>query len=187
MGDGSASERGPMGSELSYTAYVAARWPVLVRSAVLLGCRLPEAEDLAQTTLMRCYRSWDKVAAADDVDAYVYRVLVNALASSRRRRWWGEHPAAEPGRDEASTDQTPEDTVTTRDSLQDALATLPAAQQEVLVLRYYADLSEQQVSAVLGVPLGTVKSRASRALAQLSRDPNLFPAYGEPSSSRGEP
>lgn len=75
-----------------FTAFATARWNKLVRSAALLGCRQEEAEDLAQTTLMRCYVAWNRVSRAADPEAYMYRMLFNVRADSRRRRWWGEVP-----------------------------------------------------------------------------------------------
>jgi len=68
-----------------FTEYVTARWPTLVRSAVLLGCTPPEAEDLVQSALERCLLKWNRVRVAEDRDAYVHRVLVNCFRSSRRR------------------------------------------------------------------------------------------------------
>ncbi|GAA1886744.1 sigma-70 family RNA polymerase sigma factor [Lapillicoccus jejuensis] len=61
----------------------------------------------------------------------------------------------------------PDDRVDDRDEIVRLLATLPEQQRKVVVLRYYADLSEQQVADALGVSVGTVKSTASRALATL--------------------
>jgi DNA-directed RNA polymerase specialized sigma24 family protein len=46
---------------LDFTEYVAARRASLVRSAVLLGCRQPDAEDLVQAALLRCFRHWRRV------------------------------------------------------------------------------------------------------------------------------
>ena len=57
-----------------FTEYVTARWPTLVRSAVLLGCTPSEAEDLVQSALERCLLKWNRVRAAEDRDAYVHRV-----------------------------------------------------------------------------------------------------------------
>ena len=72
-----------------FSAYVAARWPRLVRSAVLLGCSHAEAEDLVQTALERTLVHWRRVRRADDRDAYVHRILLNSFRSARRaaRRW----------------------------------------------------------------------------------------------------
>ena len=159
-----------MNRDEDYTAYVGARWSALVRSAVLLGCSLPEAEDLVQTTLTRCYASWDLVTRAANRGAYVYRILVNAMVKSRRRRWWGERPTATVP-DIATEDHA--GGVALRHSLQAALNGLSEDHRRVLVLRFFADLSERQVADVMRVPVGTVKSRASRGLAQLSTDPDL--------------
>ena len=65
-----------MDADEEYSAYVSARWSTLMRSAILLGCQVHEAEDLVQATLVKCYVAWDKVRKAHDKDAYVFRVLV---------------------------------------------------------------------------------------------------------------
>lgn len=153
-----------------FTEYVTARWPTLVRSAVLLGCTPPEAEDLVQSALERCLLKWNRVRVAEDRDAYVHRVLVNCFRSSRRRRWHGELPSSSlpesPGSDQtAGVDDT--------DAVMRALDRLPGDQRTAVVLRYYAHLSEQQMASVLGVAAGTVKSRLSRAVKALAQDPHL--------------
>jgi RNA polymerase sigma-70 factor (sigma-E family) len=156
-----------------FAQYASARWMGLVRAAVLLGCAPPEAEDLAQTTLLRCYQSWDKVARARERDAYVYRVLVNCLRDSRRRRSSRETPtAALP--ESAAPDSTHE--VDLVDAVDRALASLGDDARTALILRYYAHLTDQQVAEALGVPLGTAKSRLARALERLSADPALSEA-----------
>lgn len=150
-----------------FDAYMAARWPTLVRSLVLLGCGPEEAEDVVQTGLVRCLTSWSRVRRADDVDAYVYRTVLNCWAKSRRRRWWGEQPTGElPDRPAGD----PAETVLLRRALVDALDRLSEEHRTVLVLRFVADLTEAQVAATLGVPLGTVKSRVARALDRIQLD-----------------
>ena len=164
-----------MKGETEFAAYAGARWPALVRSAVLLGCPLAEAEDLAQTTLMRCYVAWQKVRRANDRDAYVYRILVNCHRDSHRRHWWAEKPAAEVP-DHPDPDATAQ--VDLADAVARALARLSTPNREAVVLRYYAHLSEQQIAEALGIAPGTVKSRLSRALAQLSADADLADLNG---------
>lgn len=160
-----------MDRDEDYSAYVSARWAALVRAAVLLGCSPADAEDIVQTTLVRCYVSWGKVSGAADRDAYVYRMLVNAQTTSRRRRWWSERPTAElPQRVDAADDFDQADLT---DGVRHALARLSADARAVVVLRFYADLTERQTADVLDIPAGTVKSRLSRALAQLATDPHL--------------
>jgi len=158
-----------------FSAYVHARWGRLVRSAVLLGCTPTEAEDLVQTALVRCLVQWRKVQRADDRDAYVHRVLINAFVSSRRRRWTGERPTAVlPERSSPDFAQGVDDT----DVVLRALAGLTSDQRAVVVLRYYAHLSEKQISSALGIAAGTVKSRLSRALTVLGQDPHLADLKG---------
>jgi RNA polymerase sigma-70 factor (sigma-E family) len=153
-----------MERDADFVAYAAGRWTSLVRSAVLLGCSHADAEDLAQTTLLKAWSSWGRVRRADDPDAYVYRILVNTLSTSRRRRWWGERPT-ERVPDSAVADASAD--VELRDSVVRALGGLPRDQREVLVLRFVGDLSERATAEALAIPVGTVKSRVSRALAAI--------------------
>ena len=134
----------------AFATYVEARWTSLVRSLVLLGCEPHEAEDVTQTALIRCYRTWDRVSRADDPDAYVYRTLLNCWRTSRRRKWWGERPSETlPERVGAATDD-----VELRQVIEATLGGLNADHRAVLVLRYVADLTEAQTARVLDVPVG---------------------------------
>ncbi|WP_244931900.1 SigE family RNA polymerase sigma factor [Nocardioides sp. W7] len=156
--------------EAEFAEYAAARWPRLVRAAVLLGCDPHEAEDVAQSALVRCLVHWSRVRTAEDRDGYVHRVLVNTLADTHRRR----------SRSELPTDRFPErvqpdgtGAVDDRDALARSLSRITAEQREAVVLRYYLHLDERQMARVLDVAPGTVKSRLSRALAALAADPAL--------------
>ncbi|WP_435746178.1 SigE family RNA polymerase sigma factor [Nocardioides sp. SYSU DS0663] len=153
---------------MDFDEYVAARRVALVRAAVLLGCPIVDAEDLVQTALLKCYRSWRKVQRADRPEAYVHRILVNTWRDARARRWHGEVP----------TDELPEPALPDADlaggaTVRAALAGMSVEHREVLVLRYWADLSEADTASALGLPAGTVKSRTARALAALAADQSL--------------
>ena len=156
--------------DAEFSAFVAERWDRLVRTAVLLGCPRAEAEDIAQSTLEKCLLKWRQVQGADDTDAYVHRILINTLASSRRRRWNGERPTSRlperAGRDETTR-------VDDADAILRALQQLPDSQRQTIVLRYYAHLTEGQMATALAVAPGTIKSRLSRALQALADNPNL--------------
>ena len=159
-----------MDHETDFADYARDAWGSLVRSAIFLGCSPHEAEDLAQTTLVRCYTAWPSVAAADNRAAYVYRMLLNCLRDSKRRRWWGERPSERlperVGRDETAR-------VDTADAVHRALAGLSKPNRDVVVLRYFSGLTEQQTAEALDIPPGTVKSRLSRSLAQLAANDHL--------------
>ncbi|MEY9888120.1 RNA polymerase sigma-70 factor (sigma-E family) [Catenulispora sp. MAP5-51] len=151
-------------ADAEFQAYMAARWPVLVRTAYLLTGDRFLAEDLAQTALTRVYASWRRVRRADDVDAYVRRVLVNANSGRFRKRRVAEHLVAAP---QDGRSHVPHEPLAQRSTVMAALAELPPRQRAVVVLRYWEDLSEREVAAALGCSTGTVKSQSSKALARL--------------------
>jgi len=159
-----------VGRDDEFSAYVASRWTRLVRSAVLLGCSPTEAEDVVQTALIRCLIHWSKVERASDRDAYVHRVLINTFTSARRRHWWRETTVA------TQPDQSiPDDAeaIADTDAVFRSLSRLSTDHRNVVVLRYYAHLTEQQLATALDIPPGTVKSRLARALRILADDSDL--------------
>jgi RNA polymerase sigma factor (sigma-70 family) len=176
-------------NEKAYAAYVEQAWGSLVRAAVFLGAMPHEAEDLAQTTLVRCYTGWEKVSAADNREAYVYRMLLNSLRDTRRTAWWKRRSdqdidtaldsSTATAAQEASVVDAAE-AVAMADAVHRALACLSKPNRDVVVLRYFAQLSEQQTAAALGVPAGTVKSRLSRSLAQLAANDHLLDLGAQP-------
>ena len=129
----------------------------------LLGNR-QEAEDVAQEACARACLRWSRL---DDPAAWVARVSANLALDRWRRLQTAAKHRAEPIALMASEDAR-------RIDLHRALATLPERQRQVIVLRYLADLSEEQTAAALGCAAGTVKSHASRGLAALRG------ALGEP-------
>ena len=152
-----------------FSAFAVSRWPGLVRLAFGLTGDRWAAEDIAQVTLARAYVAWRRVRRADDPDAYLRRILINA--SNRRFR---RHRVAElPGDLPETAVEGPADLVGERAALLAALRQLPARQRAVVVLRYWEDLSDAQIAAALGCSPGTVRSQLSRALAKLRESPVL--------------
>jgi RNA polymerase sigma-70 factor (sigma-E family) len=145
----------------AFTAFVAARYRALVRTAYLLVGDQGHAEDLVQHALIRAYGAWNRIENPQAVEAYTRKTLVRATMRWRGRRWHAEVPTAELPDVPVSVD--PDDL----DGVRQALASLPAGQRAVLVLRFLDDLSEAQTAEVLGISVGTVKSRTSRGLAAL--------------------
>ena len=148
----------------AFDSLVEARATSLLRTAYLLTGDWGQAEDLLQTALVKTWFRWDRVRDKDAAEAYVRQVMARTYATWWRRRWRGEVATGElpelPGRDAyADVDQ--------RHALRRALAELPPRQRAIVVLRFYEDLTEAQVAALLGCSLGTVKSTASRALVRL--------------------
>ncbi|MFT4265419.1 MAG: SigE family RNA polymerase sigma factor [Nocardioides sp.] len=162
--------------EAAYSAFVDANWRSMVRAAVFLGARPADAEDVAQAALIRCYAGWAKVTGADNRDAYVYRMLLNCLRDQQRTAWWRlRAPApAEHHLDHAVSVGDASERVGLADAVHRALGGLSSAQRDVVVLRYFVQLTEAQTAATLGISPGTVKSRLSRSLARLSADRHIL-------------
>ena len=160
---------------MEFEQFVAEVSDPLLRSAYLMVWDLPEAEDLVQEALERVARLWPRVRSMRHPRAYARTVLVHLVidGTTRRARRRAELGAAredETGdrQDLASGDRT--DQVDDHVGLTRALARLPLRQRAVLVLRFWDDLTEAEVARVLGMPVGTVKSATSRALAALRRE-----------------
>jgi RNA polymerase sigma-70 factor (sigma-E family) len=165
-----------------FEGFVTASAARLTQLAILLTRDRPAAEDLLQATLLKLWRSWPKVAAADDVSAYARRVMVNTAISLRRRQWWRE----------ITVDHLPEGSVPAgqpivddRDWLTRAIRALPPRQQAAVVLRYFYDLDDTAVADVMGCSVSTVRSQMSRALQRLRVSPAIPTAGTAAASAQG--
>ena len=165
-----------------YIAYVTGRLPALRRVAAQLAGDAHRGDDLVQETITRLYMHWKRASAAEHLDAYVYRILVRAFLDDRRLRWATVRLRAaavdlEPGAGSVH----PSAGVEERMLLRKALSTLPPRQRAVLVLRYLADRSVEEVARILDVTPGTVKSQTHDGLAALRR------LLGQPTDSGATP
>ncbi|GIE88519.1 sigma-70 family RNA polymerase sigma factor [Actinoplanes regularis] len=133
------------------------------------------AQDLTQTTLTKLFLSWDRAADTENLSAYAQKVLFRTYLDHRRRR--------------SSTEATPgelREPVYTMDAdlrvtMMGALRQLPARDRAIVVLRYFADHSVEEVAAELDVPITVVKSQTRRSLIKLKHmllceRPTLFAA-----------
>ena len=151
-----------MRDEAGFRAFVEQNGATLLHAARLLTGDHYRGEDLVQTALTKVYLKWGRIEAPL---AYARRALVNAHIDQTRRKWWGERPSDElPEPAEPSADLTASDL---RDQLRRLLTSLSARERAIVVMRYYCDLSEDDTARTLGIPVGTVKSSCSRALARL--------------------
>jgi RNA polymerase sigma-70 factor (sigma-E family) len=146
----------------AFDQFVRARMPALLRFAYAVTGDPHVAADLVQDALEKTGVHWTRIERTADPEAYVKRAIINGRISRWRKL-----------RRETLMDSLPEPRQTAtgptgRDQeLWDLLATLPRRQRAVLVLRFYEDMSEQQIADTLGCAPGTVKSQASKALAKL--------------------
>ena len=152
--------------DASFDEFVASGSPRLLRSAYLLTGDRGHSEDLLQVALVRVARRWD--VARDAPHAYAHRVLVNLLHDRRRhlsRRVKEQPLGGHDDRHRPVADGT--EGLVDRIAIIDALRGLPLRQREVVVLRFFADLSVSETAAAIGSSEGTVKTDTSRALLAL--------------------
>jgi RNA polymerase sigma-70 factor (sigma-E family) len=144
-----------------FTAFVVARGAALRRTAYLMTGDWHEAEDLTQIALAKLYLAWPRVRS-DGAEAYARRIVARTFIDARRRFWRRERPT-----DDLPDGPAPEDRVEERLDLAQALAQLSPSHRAVLILRFWEDMSLEQVADALSLSTGTVKSQTSRALTRV--------------------
>ncbi len=164
--------RGVGGVTADFERFVAESGDRLFRLAVVLSADVRAGEDLYQLAMERLATHWSQVGSPE---AWTRRVMHNLSVDRHRARQARPPEVAQPEwLDPADARAAePMDAVEVRPALFEALADLSDAQRLVVALRYLEDRSEADVAALLGMPLGTVKSTASRAVARLRGHPAL--------------
>jgi RNA polymerase sigma-70 factor (sigma-E family) len=156
-----------------FAEFVAGSSRRLLGLAYLLTGDQPTAQESLQAALGRTYRHWHRLNREGAPEDYARGVLVNDVIG--RHRW--RQVIRSLGR--AHTTRPPPTTVLDpgpeRTPLLRAVGGLPTAQRAVLVLRHFAELSDEQVAAVMDCSVGAVKGRYARALASLT---SLSPSRG---------
>ena len=144
----------------------AAHWRSLVRLAALLMGETASAEEVVADAFVALHRRWSRLQDPQAAFAYLRASVVNGSRSVRRHRdvevRYRQPASPEPAGPEEAAVQADEDA-----RVMSALRRLPRRQQEVLVLRYYAEASEAEIAETLGISRGAVKSHASRGVRAL--------------------
>ncbi|WP_375546687.1 SigE family RNA polymerase sigma factor [Streptomyces gossypii] len=138
----------------------------LLGLAALLLDDTASCEDVVQEAFIRVHSARKRVRDPEKTLAYLRQTVVNLSRSTLRRRILGMKLLSKPMPDMASAEEGAYDRIE-RDELKKALGRLQRRQREVLVLRYFADMTESQVAEVLGLSLGSVKAYGSRGIAAL--------------------
>jgi len=156
-------------ADWAITELYSLHYRTLVRLAVLLVRDIPTAEDVVQDSFVATHDSWHRLRNTESALAYLRHAVLNRSRSVLRHRAVVDkhppdpppgHPSAEYGalvRLEQS-------------AVVAALRRLPGRQREAVVLRYYADFSEAETAAAMGISRGAVKSHTARAMAALRAD-----------------
>jgi RNA polymerase sigma-70 factor (sigma-E family) len=150
------------------TALYTAHYRSLVRLAALLLHDTGAAEEVVQDSFVAMHGRWGRLRDPDKAMAYLRQTVVNRSRSALRRRGV-ERRHVEPAAPDVSSAEVSAIALDERRRIMAALHSLPRRQCEVLVLRYYADLSEAQIADAVGISTGAVKSHASRGMAALRK------------------
>jgi RNA polymerase sigma-70 factor (sigma-E family) len=154
---------------VEFDRFMAERQRSLFRFAVVL-CGDPQlAEELVQGVLARSFERWSRVAAADDPNAYVRRMLVNEYVSWRRAAKRST-PVADFADHQVRCQADHAEHYAQAAAVAAELDRLPRKQRAVLVLRFYAGMSFAEIAACLGCREATARAYATRALATLRID-----------------
>lgn len=143
-----------------------AHYRSLLGLAALLLDDTASCEDVVQEAFIRVHSARSRVRDREKTLAYLRQTVVNLSRSALRRRILGLKLLPKPMPDMASAEEGAYDLLE-RDDLIKSMRGLQRRQREVLVLRYFADMTEVQVAETLGISLGSVKAYGSRGIAAL--------------------
>jgi len=149
-------------ADRAVTVLYQSHYAALVREAALLVGDVATAEDVVQDCFIALHRAWWRVRDHSTALFYLRRSVINKSRSVLRRRVVADRLPLPADRPLPSAEDSAL-AVAALSAVRAALRALPARQREVLVLRYYADLPETQIAAVLGISRGSVKVHAARA------------------------
>ena len=138
----------------------------LVRLAVLLVRDVATAEEVVQDSFVAMHSASRRLRDSDKALSYLRQSVVNRSRSVLRHRVVVDRNAPKPAPDMPSAEQGAL-SLLERSAVIAALRTLPLRQREALVLKFYADLSEAQIAASMGISQGAVKSHTARGMASM--------------------
>jgi len=139
-----------------------------------------EALDVLQDTFAYLVKKLPSLRLTSKLSTFLYPAVRNIALTIRRK---DRMVALSPTHDTAGK-AAPSSPETGPRPIEKVVADLPEGQREVLILRFVNDLSLREIAAVLGIPIGTVKSRLHQAIATLRQDPKTQQLFdGDPSFS----
>jgi RNA polymerase sigma-70 factor (sigma-E family) len=148
------------------TELYALHYRALVRLAVLLVRDVATAEDVVQDSFVALHDGWQRLRDSKSAPAYLRQAVLNRSRSVLRHRAVADKHLPTPPPDMPSAEHGALVQLE-RSAVIAALRKLPGRQREAIVLRYYADLSEAEIAAAMGISPGAVKSHTARGMAAL--------------------
>jgi RNA polymerase sigma-70 factor (sigma-E family) len=159
-------EYGVREKPVTFEEFVTTRLAALTRYSTALAGDPDTGADVLQDVLLKAQQRWSRIVASGAPEGYIRKMVINELISTRRqiiarlRRERAHLPVPVDDRSEQLAE---------RDVLVQLIQALPTRQRIVIVLRYFEDMADSDIAALLGCSVVTVRSQASRALATLRR------------------
>jgi RNA polymerase sigma-70 factor, ECF subfamily len=160
------------GDQQAFVLLIEPLLPGAYRLAVGMLRSESDAEDAVQEAALRAWQHFGRFRRGSDLRPWLFTIVANECRSRRRSRWWSVIKRSDPPED--LVDATSSVNPATMD-LRRALYRLPHDQRLVLILRYYLDLSYEEVAETLGISPKAAKSRAHRAVERLRLSPEVLP------------
>jgi RNA polymerase sigma-70 factor (sigma-E family) len=161
-----AAERTEWSADLAVMELHAQHYRALVRLAAMLVRDTSTAEEVVQDSFVAMHDGWHRLKDTEKALAYLRQAVVNKSRSVLRHRAVVEKNVQNAPPDMPSAEHGAF-LLLERSAVIAALRDLPTRQREAIVLRYYADLSEAEIAATMGISRGAVKSHTSRGMAAL--------------------
>jgi RNA polymerase sigma-70 factor (ECF subfamily) len=161
------------GDELAIGALIRRYQNYVFRLCFLVMRSEQDAEDMAQETFIRAFRALPRfeVREGASFEAWLYRIAVNACRSRMRRKWYQVLPWPSPAPDVVAEPEAQPDRLVIKDErrneILEAIDSLGEKHRLVVILRYYAGLSNEEIAQTLSIPSGTVRSRLHTARQRL--------------------
>lgn len=153
-------------ADRAVTELYSTHYRTLVRLAALLVRDTPTAEEVVQDAFVAMHDAWQRLRDAENALAYLRQAVVNRSRSVLRHRTVVDRNLVKAPPDMPSAEHGAM-VLLERSAVIAALRTLPVRQREAIVLRYYADLSEAEIAATMGISRGAVKSHTARGMTAL--------------------
>ncbi len=163
--DSSWAAAGPTADQAMVRLY-RRNFTALVRLATFLVRDTATAEEVVQDAFINMHRGWHRLRDEENALAYLRQAVVNRARSVLRHRVIVERNAPKAMPDLPSAEDGAI-SMFERSAVIAALRDLPGRQREALILRYYADLSEAEIAASMGISKGSVKSHTARGMMAL--------------------
>ena len=178
------------GDASAFNSLLRKYFPSVRRFAYSFAQDWAEADDLAQDALLRVFKSLDQFRGESAFSTWVFRIVRNTYIDRTRTRWFKMRKFSKPDdslKTQSSPDETPE-ALSIKESdrrlLWSAIRALPAKHSNVIVLVDIEGMDYQEVAAIEGIPVGTVRSRLSRGRSLLTQKLMRSPTYANDQNNR---